>query len=85
MSQSPDSKQHITLRIRRRPWYAWLGWMLWLGMLAILLEFANASRREYETQAAVIALLAFLFVLVGGLVLGQMHRIEAEEQDYDDR
>lgn len=74
-------RKYITIRIRRRAWYAWLGWLLWLILLVVFLEFALASGREYETQAAVISWIAFFCLLLGGLAVAYVRRKEAEEEE----
>lgn len=83
MPDTPDDDEpkYIVIRIRRRAWYEWLGWLLWLLLLLMLLEFALDSGREYETQAAVIAWIAFFCLLLGGLTVAYVRRKEAEEEE----
>lgn len=73
--------KYITIRIRRRAWCERLGWLLWLIFLLMLLEFALASGREYETQAAVISWITFFCLLLGGLAVAYVRHKESEEEE----
>lgn len=60
----------------RRPLYEWLAWGLWLITLGILLEFALTSFVEHETQAAVLASALMVGLLLAGLIVEAIQRIE---------
>jgi 4-hydroxybenzoate polyprenyltransferase len=83
MKKKPQNEKYIAIRIRRRPLHVWLSWLLWGLALVVSLEYAVTSLYEHEIQAAVIAGLVFIFLMGGGLVYGQMRRIEIEERDRD--
>jgi hypothetical protein len=70
----------ITIHIRRRPLYEWLGWLIWLIVLGVLLEFCLVSFREHEGQAGVLAGALFLFLLLAGLIVEGMHQADLRSQ-----
>ena len=79
--QPPDAPPDmITIHIRRRPLYEWLGWLIWLIVLGVLLEFCLVSFREHEGQAGVLAGGLFLFLLLAGLIVEGMHQADLRSQ-----
>lgn len=80
--EKPDrDPDFFSVRIRRKPLYEWLLWIVWGFTLFLLAEYALASRREFEWQAATLATALFVIVLLGGLITGLIKRIEAQDQD----
>jgi hypothetical protein len=80
-SDDHDKPKFHTVRIRRRPLYEWLLWLVWLIALALLLEFVLSSLAEYERQAATLAGALFVGLLLAGLIVWFVRRVEAEERD----
>lgn len=60
---------HLTLRIRKRPWYVWLLRAIWVLWLLFWLEFAIGSKQEIEPQAFSIAVRVLIVSLLLGLGL----------------
>jgi hypothetical protein len=63
---APD---HLTLRVRKRPWYVWLLRAVWVVWIMAWLEFAIGSRQEIEPQAFSIAVRVLIVSLLLGLGL----------------
>ncbi len=80
-SDDKEKQRFLSVRIRRRPLYEWLLWLVWLIALALLLEFALSSIAEYEPQAATLSGALFVGLLIAGLIVWFVRRVEAEEQD----
>ncbi|HOA25634.1 MAG: hypothetical protein WBH90_08770 [Aggregatilineales bacterium] len=70
----PGDRNHLS-------WRGWLVLAMWVVVLIIFLEYAVRSVQEREIQAAVIAGIVFVFLLLGGLVLLTLRRIEADERE----
>jgi len=60
---------YLTIRIRKRPWYAWLFWIGWLLFVLFWLEVAVGSFKEYEYRAFYISLAVFLITLIDGILI----------------
>ena len=65
---------------RPRSWRGWVLLAVWITALAIFFEYAVRSAQELEPQAAVIAAIIFISLLLGGLVFTTLRRIEEEEK-----
>jgi len=64
-----------TVRIRRRPWWAWLLAALWLLLLVAGVQTAVASGWESEYRAAAVSwVLVAALLLVGGVAWWQAGR-----------
>ena len=71
------NKDNYQIKIRRRPWYEWLLWALWLVFLIISLQSAVASHQEFEPRAAVIYWMFFALLLLAGIVVWLVRRIQS--------
>jgi hypothetical protein len=69
-------KDDYQIKIRRRPWYEWLLWALWLFFLIIFLQSAVASHQEFEPRAAAVFWMMFGLLLLGGIVVWLVRRIQ---------
>ena len=63
---APD---HLTLRVRKRPWYVWLLRAVWVVWILAWLEFAIGSKQEIEPQAFSIAVKVLIVSVLLGLGL----------------
>ena len=66
VDRAPD---HLTLRVRKRPWYVWLLRAIWVVWILAWLEFAIGSKQEIEPQAFSIAVRVLIVSLLLGLGL----------------
>jgi len=60
---------HLTLRIRKRPWYVWLLRVVWVLWILAWLEFAIGSKQELEPQAFATAVKVLIVSVLLGLGL----------------
>lgn len=60
---------HMTLRIRKRPWYVWFLRAVWILWLLFWLEFAIGSKQELEPEAFSIAVKVLIVSVMLGLGL----------------
>ena len=60
---------HLTLRVRKRPWYVWLLRAVWTIWILFWLEFAVGSKQEIEPQAFSIAVKVLIVSVLLGLGL----------------
>lgn len=72
-----DDQDKYQFKIRRRPWYEWLLWVLWLFLEIVFLQSALASHQELELRAAIIYWMIFGLLLLAGLVLWLVRRIQS--------
>lgn len=75
---------HYNIRIRKRPWYAWLASALWLTAVFVFLEFGLGSVAEREPRAALIAFAVAVLILALGLIrwsfsLRKSRKVENDE------
>ena len=75
---------HYIFRIRRRPWFAWLGWAFWLAAVIVFLEFGFGSVAEREPRAALLAFAVAALILALGLIrwlfsLRKSRKVENDE------
>ena len=63
---APD---HLTLRVRKRPWYVWLLRAVWCVWILAWLEFAIGSKQEIAPQAFSIAVKVLIVSVLLGLGL----------------
>ena len=64
-----NKSDHLTLRIRKRPWYVWLLRVVWVLWILFWLEFAIGSKQELEPQAFSIAVKVLIVSVLLGLGL----------------
>ena len=64
-----NEADHLTLRVRKRPWYVWLLRAAWLLWLLVWLEFAIGSKQELEQQAFATAVKVLIVSVLLGLAL----------------
>jgi len=62
-------REHYTISIRKRAWWAWLLTGVWMGLMALLLQTAVASRAESEGRAAAISWVLAAALALAGLLL----------------
>lgn len=55
-----------SLRIRRRPFHAWILWLAWVLWIGFWLEVTIGSYRESEPRAYAIGLVVLLVSLLAG-------------------
>ncbi len=72
-----DDQDKYQLKIRRRSWYEWLLWGLWLFLEIVFLQSALASHQELELRAAIIYWMIFGLLLLTGLVVWLVRRIQS--------
>ena len=58
---------HVTIRVRRRPWWFWLLALAWLAAEILVAQTAIASGQEGEPRAAAISWLVAAVMTAAGL------------------
>ncbi|MDT8304675.1 MAG: hypothetical protein RRC07_01965 [Anaerolineae bacterium] len=67
---------NYTVKLKRRPWYAWLLWAVWLFLLIFIAQNAITSGQELEGRAAMIFWISFAVLFIAGLVVAIVRRNE---------
>jgi hypothetical protein len=70
-------KEKYQIKIGSRSRYEWLLWALWLFFEVVFLQSAIASQQELEPRAATIYWMIFGLLLLGGVVVWLIRRIQA--------
>lgn len=70
-------KNDYQIKIHRRPWYEWLLWAVWLFLLIVFLQSAIGSHQEFEPRAAAIFWMFFGLLLLAGIVVWLVRRIQS--------
>ena len=65
-----DNSDAKFIRIRKRPWYAWIALAAWVLLVGFLIQNAVGSAQELEPRAAAILWVSTAVVLLAGIVIG---------------
>jgi drug/metabolite transporter (DMT)-like permease len=74
---SATVKKFVILRIRKRPWWYWLGAVVWLALVLFFLNTGLGSSAEMEPRAALISYVTTAILLVIGAVIYIVERRKA--------
>jgi hypothetical protein len=88
MSKQPDQNElkpteetHlIYITIYKRSMTEWTGWVVWFLIMIFILQNAIASGQENEQRAALIFWILFGLLMIGGLIVYIVRKIELENR-----
>ena len=72
--------KRYSFKVYYRPWYEWLAWAFWLCLEIFFLQNALASGQENEPRAALIFLLIFFTLTLGGVAAYISRRLNMIEK-----
>lgn len=79
-SESSEERHFIHLTIYKRSFAEWTSWLVWFLFMIFILQNAIASGQENEQRASMIFWILFGILMLGGMIVYIVRKIELENQ-----